>query len=205
MTEHEAQQRFQRHGKEWLGNFGEKLWARIFASSGIRYIPLHKIENGGAPMLEGGSNREILPDFECSADGVSVYMDSKVKTQSIIYRKMSQERHGINKRCWNGYQRTANASGKMCGLGIVELFRDGPSVTWSGSLLVETLTNLGEPIPGINGDRHKVYWPRKLFCDLDSFTACELVAIWRGEKQASYPTELMRIFSGKPPTQTFLW
>lgn len=206
MTEHETQQRFLTLGKKRLGDFGEALWARVFAASGIQYIPLHKIETGGAPMLEGG-DRSVLPDFDCVMDGRSIYIDSKVKTQSIIFRRLRQERHGINRSHWRDYLKAAAASGKMCGLGIVELFRDGPSIQWSGSLLIETLGNLGVPFDSFNEDRRKVYWPRKLFCDLDSFTACELVAIKRGELKAAYPTELSRIFAATPSRlrQTSLW
>jgi hypothetical protein len=206
MNEHKTRRRFLSLTKKQLGDFGETLWANIFAASGIQYIPLHKIETGGAPMLEGGQ-RSVLPDFDCVLDGRSIYIDSKVKTQSIIFRRLSQERHGINRSHWIDYLKAAAASGKMCGLGVVELFRDGPSVEWSGSLLIETLGNLGIPFDGFSTDKHKVYWPRKSFCNLGSFTACELVAIRRGELKAAYPVELSRIFIATPQRlrQTSLW
>lgn len=200
MTEQEAQQKFLTVGEKWLGDFGERVWEHIFKASGIRYIPLHKINNGGAPMLEG-KTRIVLPDFECIMNREPVFVEVKAKTQSVIFRRQNQQRHGINYRNFKDYIEAAYESSKKCGIALIELFRDGPALQWSGSLLVESLGNLGPPIRGFSNQSHMVYWPRKRFCDLDSWSALELLKIWKGQLSAAYPVPLTGVFTFTPRTQ----
>lgn len=177
---------------EWLGGFGEELWKRVLASSGWTYIPLCQIENGGAPLARGEETAFVLPDFDAAKDGFSVYVDAKVKSQSIIYRKKNQERHGINEACWNAYRLAGITSSKDCALAILELHseRSLGRVEWSGSLLFETLKNLGSPRCEHPEKPPKVYWPRKAFRDLDSFTALELFQLVTGDIRREYQLEL---------------
>jgi hypothetical protein len=199
MSEEEraAQEKFREAPEPWLGRFGEAFWSKVFIASKIQYIPLCKIENGGAPMMEG-EERMILPDFDLV--GIA-YVDSKVKSQSVIWRKTGQERHGIDKPNWEHYKRVAAAGRKNAGIALIELYRDTVPREWSGSLLVETLAALGEPIQGMSHQSHMLYWPRKRFVDLDSLSASELLAIANGRLRAAYPVELQGIFSFTPTTQ----
>jgi hypothetical protein len=182
--------------EETLGKLAEAFWGNVFRASGIGYIPLCRIETDHAPGLISSDDTTVLPDFEIVADGHSAYVDSKAKTQSIIYHKRNQERHGINRRVWEHYLKTGIAFEKQCGLVVLELFRDGPSVTWSGSLLVETFKNLGEPWQGESTQRHMVYWTRKSFVDLDSLEATEIREAAHGRNVPSYPLELREVFLG---------
>jgi hypothetical protein len=117
---------------------------------------------------------------------------------------LNQERHGIDIRNWRHYQRVAEIAGKNAGLALVELFRDATPLAWSGSLLVETLVNLGTPIMGFSNQDHMLYWKRKQFVDLDSWSPTDLLAIARGQLAAAYPVELHGIFAYQPATQKTL-
>lgn len=198
MTEQEAIARFHRMDEAALGRFGEALWSRIFAASGIQYIPLARIETGGAPMAEG-KERIILPDFDCAYQGNAAFVDSKAKRQSIIYRLKQQERHGINRNAYQAYVKAGVTWRKNTGLALVELYRDG--MAWSGTLFAETFRNLGEPYSEHAERPPKVYWRRKQFVDLDSLSAAELIQVAMGQIVKSYEYELDRIFFFKPLKQ----
>ena len=210
MTEHEAQERLRKLDEWRLGQFGEAVWSNVLKPSGLRYIPLCQIANGGAPMVEAkrGGDALILPDFEVIGDGFDVYFDSKAKTQSVIYRAAKQERHGIDGRNYQHYLRVADATGRKAGLGIVELYRDcGPLKPreWSGALLVETLGNLRTPIMGFSNQEHMLYWTRKSFHELDTLTAIELLDVANGKKCPGYPVQLSAIFRSVPRKQQDLF
>lgn len=193
MTEAEARAKFLVQEPRWLGRFGEAFCANIFRASNFHYVPLYKIDNGGAPMMEG-QRRIILPDFDVMTNGLTAYLDAKAKRQSIIYRNKKSERHGIDRRCWLSYGHAAKASGKPCGIAIIELFRDDHPLRWSGSLLIESLANLGQPFDGISNQEHMVYWPRKRFCDLQSWSAIDLLRIGNGQLEPTFTNELKHIF-----------
>ncbi len=197
MTEQDARRAFAAMTETRLGNFGEKVWARILAASNLGYIPLHAIETGRAPMIEG-PDPVVLPDFQIITPVMDVYLESKAKTTSVLYRIRRQERHGIDRKNWTAYIKAAAMSDKPCAIGVIELFRERKAhqQTWSGSILIETLHNLGRPIPGEPeyNQSHMVYWPRKRFHDLDSWDALELLAISKGNLLAQYPVQLEVIF-----------
>lgn len=56
------------------------------------------------------------------------------------------------------------------------------SLSWSGSLLFQKLNDLLDPMSEYQESTKKVYWRRKEFCDLGSFTPRELFALANGEK-----------------------
>lgn len=192
--------------KEALGGLGEAIWANVLRASGWLYIPLAQIENGGAPCGIDANGYTVLPDFDAKNQGDSIYLDAKVKTQSIRYRlARNQERHGINQSAYLSYRRMEDAAGQRCCLGIVELQQQEESggLAWSGSLLMETLANLGQPRCENPERPPKVYWPRKRFVDLDSFSPRELFQLATGELTRSYAYEIDRIV--RPMTQSSLF
>ena len=192
MTESDVQDRFRSFDPAKLGRFGETLWAKVFESSGFSFIPLHRIETGESPALEG-ARRVTLPDFDIAGEGLTAFVDSKAKKTSALFRNADEVRHGIDRQSWAAYVDAAITMRKNCGLAIVELF--GPSADqWSGGLLAESFLNLGTPIQGFSTQAHMVYWPRKRFVDLDTWSATELLAIVRGQKRVSYRRELTAIF-----------
>jgi hypothetical protein len=193
MNEGEARDKFLVAKPRWLGGFGESLWSKVFASSGFRYIPLCDIEHKGAPMMEG-SSEIILPDFDVVGDGWSVYVDSKAKTQPILFRKTNEVRHGIDAKNYKHYVAAGIAARKGTGVAIVELFQCDRT-EWSGSLLVEMFRNLGSPIKGFSTQAHMVYWNRMQFVELGSFQAGELMEIASGAIKVSYRDELSSMLS----------
>lgn len=197
MNDTEAMHKFRTVDEHWLGGFGEKLWANVFRQSGFSFIPLHKIERPGAPMIEG---REaiVLPDFELLGRNWTAYIDSKAKRRSVVFRLANETRHGIDADKWEHYQRTGALSRRNVGLAVVELFSETLD-RWSGSLLVEAFVNLGKPIRGFSDQAHMVYWPRKRFCDIDSLSPLELVGLYNGRLERSYRSELDHIFNLPPP------
>lgn len=180
---------------EWLGEFGEAIWRNILTAAGWNYISLSKIAEGGAPLAHGPHGKTILPDYDAYKDGRSVFVESKAKSQSIIYRLRNQERHGINYKNWMHYQTIQQETGKPCCIALVELERETDrGLVWSGSLLFETMTNLAEVCrTDYPENPPKVYWPRKRFCDLGQFTPQELRDIANGKMRPSFAYELERI------------
>ena len=182
--------------RERKGRFGEAVCERVLASSGVTYIPLCRIQ-GGAPMAIATDSKTVLPDFDIAANGIKAYMDAKVKTQSIRFRKTGQVRHGINASNYQDYQAMGVLQSKQCGLFVVELLDE--SGNWSGSLLAESFAGLGEPHKGFNEPTPKVYWPRDRFAIIGAFSADELRAIANGHKQVDMAALLKMAFSAPPP------
>lgn len=179
-----------------LGRLGERIWAAIFTASGLRYIPLAEIETGRAPMLEG-NGRTILPDFDVYGMRRAIFVEVKAKTRSVVFRLAGEHRHGIDRRNYEEYMRIRWEARKRCGLAILELL-DGDNDRWSGSLLVESLQELSQPISGFGPQAHMVYWPRKRFRDLDSWSAADILARANGqEPPPSYRNELTDTFGVK--------
>ena len=187
-----------------LGRFGEALWGAVFRQSGFGFIPLCRIERGGAPVIEG-VDEIVLPDFEVLCQRHAVLLDSKAKRRAVLFRKANEIRHGIDRRLWEHYRRAAQIARKRAGLGVIELWEDDAK-TWSGALLVECFPNLGRPFGGFGSQPHMVYWPRKRFVDLDSHPADDLMLLAKGELDVSYRHELEDIFGRPlPPEQQTLF
>jgi len=178
-----------------LGNFGERLWSRVFESSSVNYIPLSQISNGGAPKIQCKGNGTVLPDFDVACGRWTAYIDSKCKTQSVLFRKKNQVRHGIDRRIWAEYQKAGLTYRKECAIAVLELLdHEGK---WSGEIMIETLRELGEPFAGESNQRHMVYWPKKAFRNLHSFTPCELWNAYKGVGVPSFAPELDLVFNRK--------
>jgi hypothetical protein len=178
---------------QWLGDFGEAIWSNIFAASGIPYVSLAKICDGGAPMIKRRNNSIVLPDFEIMESGKAAFVDSKAKKRSVVYRLKNEERHGIDRRNWNHYCNASELSGRPCGIAIVECFSDCLD-NWSGRLLIETLANLSTPFDGISSEKHMIYWPAKRFKHLNSLTAVELIDLANGRRTEILTMALNDIF-----------
>jgi hypothetical protein len=178
------------------GRLGESICKTMLASSGVFYIPLCDIENGSAPMAVGGCSKIVLPDFEVTGHNWSAYLDAKVKTQSIRWRKTGELRHGINKSNYEQYEKMGVLGNKSCGLFIVELLDD--DMAWSGAILAESFRGLGKAEPGFNEPTSKVYWPRSRFLSLGCYSPGELVDFARGAKAESMDAILKPCFGPLP-------
>lgn len=170
---------------------------------------LSKIDDGGAPMMLG-KDKIIAPDFDCyggcSAYRYSVYIDSKVKGGPILFRLKKQVRHGINERNYRHYMKCAELADKPCALAITELFTDydDPS-TWSGCLLLQSLTKLGTPeysIPGTEPEA-KAYWQRKRFRPVGAFGLMSLNEIARGAVVPNLKAHFDEVFDNREQGNLF--
>lgn len=141
---------FRNASKETKGDFGEAVWKNILIEANYKLILLSKIDDGGAPLMQG-NGKLILPDFSGHSCGVyrhSILLDSKVKAGPVLFRKKNQWRHGINKSNYLDYLACAAVMEQPSGIGIVECFTDEMTqAEWSGALLVQSFKNLGEPLP----------------------------------------------------------
>lgn len=205
-TDEEATRILRLAKPEWLGQFGEAIWSRTLAASGWHYISLTKICEGGAPLAHGPNGKLILPDFDAFKDGRAVFVEAKAKTQSIVYQNKKQERHGINQRNYEHYKQIERDTGKPCCIAVVELWRESKhdgSLSWSGSLLFEKLTELLDPRSEHPETPPKVYWRRDQWRDLQSYTPTELFGLASGAIKESFAMELEQILF--PQTQKGLW
>src|SRR5688572_5556373 len=91
-----------RNGHEPLGEFGERLWSRLFVGCGMFYVPFKDfpIINRQGPRLRGSD--AILPDFQVSGQRTAL-VDSKCKSGPVLYRKANEWRHGIDKKDFDSY------------------------------------------------------------------------------------------------------
>ncbi len=194
-TDAEAESLFKRLGDARLGGFGENIWNRVMHDSGWHYIPLAKIQSGGAPMAQSKGDCVVLPDMDVSHEGRTAYVEVKAKTTSVFHRISRQERHGIDYRNYAQYVRVSEMFRKKCAIALVELWReDKPYASvWSGSLLIETLANLGPPTNEMVGTQMMSLWKRKAFNDVASFTPRELFDLEAGRMRTSCRIELDHI------------
>lgn len=182
--------------KKQLGEFGETIWSNVLACSGWHYVSLTKICEGGAPLARGSSGKLILPDFDAYSDGRNVFVEAKAKTRSVVFRKLSSERHGIDHKNYLHYQEIQRVSGRQCYIAVVELQRESTedySLFWSGSLLFQKLDALGMPVSEHMEEKRKVYWERGRFADLASFSWEELLQIASGSKKLNLKREIDEI------------
>lgn len=179
------------------GKLGETICENVMKASGVSYIPLCKLQMGGAPMAIGANGKTVLPDFDVMGDGVFAYLDAKLKTQSIRWKKTGQVRHGINLSNWQSYLAMGIAQRKECGLFLIELLDE--SRRWSGSLMSESFVGLGEPTKGFNERIPKVYWPRNRFAIIGAYSPDQLLAIANGDLRVDMAALLKTAFGPPPP------
>jgi len=161
-----------------LWKLGENLWSKFFQMAQVIYEPLCDIARGGAPMTLGGK-RIILPDFNIHDPQFSVYLDSKAKKSAVKFRIANNElRHGIDKKSYLAYVDISETTRKHCWLGIFEAFTDVDHQDWSGSVLLQSMSALGEPFDGVGTLKGKmVYWPRQRFVNVGSVTPAQVVVL----------------------------
>lgn len=193
---------------DWLGRFGEQVWQNILENSGWHYIPLARIEVGGAPMMGNAREPTILPDIDGNYDGRNIFVEAKAKTQSIFYGKIGKERHGIDERHYRNYRRIEAIRRQHCAIAIVELYQEPKRfapLEWSGSLLIEKLDALGQAEPSDYPENPpKVYWNRKQFRELDyGLSPLALLKIASRRSRPSYRDRLENILWPQKQVELF--
>jgi hypothetical protein len=173
-----------RNKHEPLGEFGERLWSRIFDGCGMFYVPFKDLPavNGKGPRLQGtDATHAMLPDFEVTGTGRRrrAYVDSKCKHQPVLYRNANELRHGIDRKNWEAYEAIGAINRQRCILAVAEIF-EADGYEWSGSLLMQTLGKLGKPIAGFSNQDHMVYWSRRSFQQVAQASPSELWELANG-------------------------
>lgn len=180
---------------DWLGKFGEDIWRWVLECSGWYYIPLANIDDGGAPMMRGNGESTILPDADICRHDRNLYVEAKAKSQSIFFRKKGKERHGINERNYRHYRRISDIRKQRCAIAVVEIQSEYEAfrLRWSGSLLIATLKDLGEPSSEHPENPPKVYWNCKDFNYIATdLTAMELFELAGRRRRRDFSDDLDR-------------
>lgn len=178
MTNNNVLWRF-RNGREDLGPFGERLWSKVILGCGLFYVKFADLPcvNGKGPRLTGSDL--VLPDFEVSGMR-RAYMDSKCKNRPVLYRNANELRHGIDRKYFEAYESVSAINRQRCILGLCEIFQED-GYTWSGTMMMQTLGELGRPIAGFSNQDYMVYWPRQKFHEIGNFEPLDLWELASGE------------------------
>lgn len=171
-----AEEIFLRMSAEELGDVAEGLWEKVVAACGMHYIPLHRIEDRGAPMQRGDDGL-VLPDLDISAGRHNLYADSKGKRHPVLFRLANEWRHGIEKHSWQFYDAISARNRRHCCVAIFECFRDEDNSGWSGALLINSLFQLGKPFAGHGTMASTVFWPRSRFVRAGAASAAEALGL----------------------------
>lgn len=194
-----------RNRHEDLGKFGERLWSRIMCDCGLMYVPLKDLPaiNGKGPRMRGAGSDVILPDFDVTSGRRRAYMDSKCKTGPVLYEKANEWRQGIDRKDLVDYESMSAINRQKCFIALVEIFTDEKNPgEWSGTLLMQTLGELGSPIRGVSTQSHMVYWPRRKFVQVGTMEPKQIWDVSNGLEQTpeSIRHEVGRLFARKEST-----
>lgn len=183
---------------EWaLGTWGERQVRRWCQQQGWFVVPMHLIEDGGAPALVSELQKHVLPDFQVASNGRVWWVEVKTKTKAARFNKAQEWRHGVDLPNWEAYREVERITGIPGTLMIVQL---EPEL----ALLVAPFTHL-EPFtqicePKDAFPRGMVFWPRDRFEWLS--ISAEGPNLPRIEPKVSYPWD--RPDDG-PEAQDRLW
>lgn len=177
-------QKITQMGEGELGRVGEKLVEKCLMASDVPYVPLQSIQRGGAPMVVQG-NPVVLPDYQLYLDGKAAGLDVKCKKRSVLFHKYNEERHGIDRDKFLHYKAYGDLARANAGLIVVEMFRVDLT-KWSGTILLGTFLRILEPCEAIGDAKGEwVYWPRRKFTPLWTFSPEEMWAVLGGKKVSS--------------------
>jgi hypothetical protein len=145
------------YGRDWeMGRVWERNVRRWFTDAGYCVIPLHAIDEGGAPVLVSLLRKHVLPDFQVMRGGKTSWIEVKSKHHPVLYQKTGRYRHGVDLPNWWDYLHAQDESGCPGYLGIVQL-TDGPDRPVSPRFLLASFEHLRfraqiqpEPIPTAN-------------------------------------------------------
>jgi hypothetical protein len=115
----DSEMRYRRFGA--LGEIAAREWCK---KQGYYIVPTSLIENGGAPMLEGETEKAILPDVLMAIKGASVWVDFKTKRRGCPSAKRQRPESGFATRHVNNYQRVAKETGIPCGILFVHALEE---------------------------------------------------------------------------------
>lgn len=148
-------------------SFGRRTEIQVgkLLSEGIPVMPLGDLpgDNGRGPRTNYANGRRVLPDFMAGALG---FVEVKVKTTCMYFRKYDREEHGIDKNVWEDYRAVELEFMKRVVLVILEQH--------TGSVLAATLDDLqafGQPRFGIwsNNGKPSINWHREAFTVIGTF------------------------------------
>jgi hypothetical protein len=137
--------------------------------SGYFVVPVHAIEEGGAPALLGLLQRHVLPDLQACRDGSACWVEVKYKDSPARYQKAQEYRHGVDLPNWDAYLQVERESGLPGWLAIVQA-RAGkaPELPFAPVLLTASFAGLrpwAQRVPDATdcAPCGMVYWPVDVF------------------------------------------
>jgi hypothetical protein len=151
---------------EW-GTAAERIVRRWYQQHGSFVVPIHAIEDGGAPYLAGLLRKHVLPDFQVSKAGFSRWVEVKYKDHCVLYQKAQEWRHGIDLPNWQDYLQVETETGIPGYLAILQ-YRKGPGLSPDPLLLEAAFAALQDvtqedPARREHARRGMVYWPVSAF------------------------------------------
>lgn len=102
-----------------FGQAVERAVRMKFERSGDFVVPVHAIQDGGAPAVVQALRRYVLPDLLTFRSRAARWVEVKGKDHPTVYRKLWE--HGVDWRNWNDYLAVEDQSGIPGYLAIVEL------------------------------------------------------------------------------------
>lgn len=151
---------------QW-GTSAEALIRRWYQESGCFVVPVHAIEDGGAPLLTGLLRKHVLPDFQVSRGGASRWVEVKFKDHCVLYQKAREWRTGVDLPNWHDYLQVESETGIPGYMAILQ-YRKGPGAPPDPLLLEAPFSRLRavsqeDPTPREHARRGMVYWPVNFF------------------------------------------
>ncbi len=107
---------------EWKqGQWGERQVRRKFENDGWWVVPVHLIENEGAPGLTRRLQKLVLPDLQVARDGGIRWVEVKTKGRCPYSTELHRFQHGISLHNWRNYRQVCFETGADGYLAIVQM------------------------------------------------------------------------------------
>lgn len=161
-----SQTNFKQRPEYEYGAVAQRAVAERLKSHGFSVVYLHDIENGGAPVLNGGSEQDALPDLDVGGFGHSFYCEVKRKTTCGFYENFNRKTHFISGDAWKAYFNVQRKMGRPVLLVICEDDTGEMLANWLNKLL-DWGVQYGEMKKGGVVDDEGVYINRKALRPLD--------------------------------------
>lgn len=132
-----------------IGTQGEAIVREWLKGRGYFILPSSLIEQGGAPMLNGGDIKAILPDNLTWKEGQPGWVEVKTKSDASEHKNPPHRwEHGLPLRHWNAYLKVQEITKIPVSLAVLEVKNK--------LLLIGTLTSLerGKRISPMKGELH---------------------------------------------------
>jgi len=155
------------------GRWGETVLGEYLKSQGWQIIRLGDIKTAhGGPRAEGENTSTVLLDLMRIKDGITRFVEVKVKDSPVVWRDRKEYREGIDLPYWRDYLKVQSESGIQGDLAIIEVARtedESRNKNYRPRVLFQSLTKLipytheTAPHPEVNQPHGMAYWPISAF------------------------------------------